>query len=341
MSRFAAVEILLAFAFSSPTFAGTGEISFTPASYKVPVHSVTIGGDGASTALINCSGADDDCLIDFADQTALDAIAATAATTINAGEYSEGTFSLCGTNGEQASTSHNLYVKGTATIGGTDYYTTSESSVLTTDASKYGYATVTISTCQVNFKFTSTFTAGTEDITITLFPMITNVAAMSTSGTAMNGFAACAKSGSNEVCLNYPGMVPYVGDTTATLHVYDLHQTASAANTAGGSLLLVADALGELFGGWAITLKSATSTQLSGFGQAVNYLRKNSGAETYTLKTYGSNPVTESCGYLTFESFALSSSVGGSHASTYLNSSDGTCSGAGTSTVNYTAVRTK
>jgi len=135
--------------------------SFTPVSYKFPLAQIEMfGTDVTGGTVYKCPGATAaDCLVDLADKSAVAALIKNPVPVT----YLEGSdpkitkFEVtvdptCG-NGGGGMTQFNVMVKGTLSVGGTTYYTTSQATeaVLTADQSKYSEVGVPMRTCTMSW----------------------------------------------------------------------------------------------------------------------------------------------------------------------------------------------
>ena len=106
----------------------TDTLSFTPTSFRLPIMKITIAkSDGTEEQNIyKCANATEaECLVDLADQAALDAVAAAAgAASIRAGDYDRISLYTC-VDGAGGTTSTVAYVTGSATFQGQSWRTDS------------------------------------------------------------------------------------------------------------------------------------------------------------------------------------------------------------------------
>ena len=153
-------------------------------------------------------------------------------------------------------------------------------------------------TCKASMKFSApaVVTAG-NPVTVTLFSLIRNLAWFDLNVHADTKVGSiCGGSTGGGVCTNYPGIVPYVGDTTTSLSVS------------------------------------------TGAGQAMSGITAN-GDGTFKIDTFGSNPMTDSIGYLRVPAFTRLSAVNATDTISFLKSSDGTVASATTVSALYKRIQ--
>ena len=116
--------------------AQTDSRSFTPTSFKLPIFKITLAeADGSnSQTLYTCeAGTAEGCLVDLADQTALDALAAKAATvSIASGDYQEIALSTCA-DGSSGSDTTIARITGSGEGPNNQTWTTDTTGLVTTD----------------------------------------------------------------------------------------------------------------------------------------------------------------------------------------------------------------
>jgi hypothetical protein len=305
-------SLLLAAAYLSITssaFAAPGESSFTPTSLLVPLQSVRLLGPGNGGAdLYRCPSTgpaspldlddagvpvmpEDSCLVDMADNAALAALF-DHDIDIPPGTYDTVLVSLCVANG---ATGYSSYVKGSAELNATTYYTASGSQVLTQHADQQGYVRLDYAGCASGVPLPAAVTVADKDeVEINAFFTLKNIAWAALSG---NGIGGCTANDGNTqtVCTSYPIPVTYVGNTSPTLDTFyvteDPTNDALAAK-AGGQMLLLRDPVGHVFGGFSRRLYSPTSVQPSvNYDTAIKSVHDNTPNVGYTITTFGGGSV--------------------------------------------------
>jgi len=303
--------------------------SFTPTVFKVPVKMVTISGDTDTAEILTCTGSDEECEIDFASQASLDEAAERATPNNLAGTFTKGSFSLCAPG--EAGGSKTIHVKGSWYNGTTTYYTTANpADPVSTDEAEWGETPVNLTTCQLNMKFSSELElTEADEVTITLFPIVTGAAYFLTNSTDTN--ANCANGTLEAVCVNYPNLIPYVstGTATATLESYlvappESEDFSGASNDAYAMIHLLFDQDGNAFGGMTLQyFRNGEVISPNRFGQAIKEIALNDDGTTYSFQTYGSNPETETYGSVVWSEFTRIPELGESLMSQTYDTSTG------------------
>jgi hypothetical protein len=219
-------------------------------------------------------------------------------------------------------------------LGGTTYYTTAGADPLTTSSTSLDYVTVPFSGCRYSYPLPAPLTINDGDsIDVSAFFSLDNIAWGTLTGAALPSGCVLNGGHTDSACLAYPDIVPYVGTTSATLETYLVteDQTDLLAAKAGGQVLLVADAVGTLLGGFTRRFYSATSVSAS-----TNYdtpLQKivddglvDGGLHAYLLQNFGGTPPGPTF-YVKFPAFERTT-----HNGTYVRGTD-------FSTINYRAVK--
>ena len=223
---------LLILSATSPLFGGTGQKSFTPTSFKIPITAIVLQGDGGSPSsqVYTCTpSATDNCEVDILDAASIATIQAKLATAkAQTGTYTQ-IFFNCSTGQSAAGSTGYLKFKGTATSGtGTAYYTASGSVPVGTDATKNDYVTANLLGCgSTNNLVTPLTVASGDDLTISLFVnqnMNTWLDPLASPG--MGGcVVATGPALGLGVCANYPTIFPYIGATAPTMDTYYIAHT--------------------------------------------------------------------------------------------------------------------
>jgi hypothetical protein len=311
----------------SPTSVQGGQ-SFTPESFLLPVDSIVMtyldpsGGSGwqGGGPLYQCASAprsgapppsdgglpDADsmdaaampqgaagasCYVDMADDTALAALFAHPAS------VPSGTYNAIVVNNCEHEGSFIAKLKGTVSLDGTTYYTTSAGggrSALSTSRADYDYTSIQYSGCSGALRLAESVTVHDGDsITVSAFFTLRDVAWVLTNFSPGLGGCADGPAHANNVCSGLPELVSYVGASAPTLDTFLVTEDPSdlSAAKAGGEVLLLSQA-GVPFSGFLRRFYSPTSRVPS-----VSYdvpLRSvapsgssNSGNPTYAVTAYG------------------------------------------------------
>jgi hypothetical protein len=318
---------LAALSFGLCTLAGSasaapGEQSFTPESLLTPLYAVTLESNvGLRAVLYRCAantvdqaprdggvasvdgslgGIDagvpaipsaDACLVDMADPAALSALFQGGAD-VAVGTYHKIRIHHCG--GEGQPSGYTTYVRGTIELSGTTYYTTSGGqAVLTTNALDARAVPLEHSGCasEIALPEPVTVTEG-GSLHLSAFFSLRNITWATLTGNGPPGGCSFSADHAQSVCTAYPIPIAYVGETSPVLDTYYITEdlTDLTASKAGGQILLLKDAMGRAFGGFARRLYSPTSVQ-----PRVNYdtplksVSPTATAGAYQLETYGSS----------------------------------------------------
>jgi hypothetical protein len=244
----------------SLAFAGAGEGSLTPTSFKIPILKVSIAksDDTEEQSLYECPAATiAGCMVDVTDTTALDAITALASEkSIREGTYHKLNIFTCPT-GSTGSDTTVVKATGSVVINGTTYYTETAgsngvSSALTsaeeTEIDTLGCATVSVTPATP-----ITVTAGASQ-TLTLTVNLSNIL-YTTPNTSpgQGGCKAPAGGGQRGLCTNFPFVIPYLGTGTVTTEKYYIANSSTnnasslAVTDANGQVLLAVDPDGKVF----------------------------------------------------------------------------------------------
>lgn len=307
MKKLALALSLLALAAPLDAFAAAGESSFTPKSLRVPLRGVRLDGAGGSATLYQCADGGD-CLVDMADDAALDALFASAVE-VRPGTYDRVAFDHCipGASGYSA------FVAGDVMLAGTAYHTVAgPDAFLASDGSLTDYAPLPFSGCSSTVPLPAPLTvAKGDELELGAFFTLSNIA---WGALGPNGIGGCASTGAQSVCSGYPIPVAFVGAVSPTLETYfvteDLADTEAAK--AGGQMLLLCDADGVPFGGFSRRLYSETSVLPHVlYDTPVKSVARNADA-TYVVKTWGGGPAGAPPAeyYVKFPSFELATHEG-------------------------------
>jgi hypothetical protein len=242
--------------------AATGESSFTPTSFLMPIYSIQLSrGLNVNVPLYTCTssssptapsgdagdaGTSDDCMVDMADAAALNNLFSQPAT-IPAGTYDRIVVGTCVSNSAFVAK-----VKGTVERDGETYYTTSGIPSISPDEADLGYASINYSGCgnEVMLPEPVTIAAG-DAITVSAFFTLQDVAWVL--GNLSPGLGGCAEgvAGDFAVCSGLPVLVAYIGAAAPTLESYliteDPDDTEGAK--AGGQVMILSSG-GEPFSGF-------------------------------------------------------------------------------------------
>lgn len=241
--------------------AAEGESSFTPTSFVMPIYSIMLArGLTTNVPLYTCTpgssslvaptgdagAATSDCLVDMADEAALEALFSHPAA-IPPGTYDSIVVMTCASNSAFVAK-----VQGSVELEGTTYYTTSGAPVLSTQPGDLGYASINYSGCgnTVPLPQPVTINAG-DSITVSAFFTLKNLSWVL--GNFSPGLGGCAEApgGGFNVCSGLPVLVAYIGTTAPTLDSFYITEDPSdlqAAQAAGQVMILSSG--GEPFSGF-------------------------------------------------------------------------------------------
>jgi hypothetical protein len=308
---------------SLPARAAEGESSFTPTSFVMPVFSVMLSrGLTVNVPLYSCAAADaphpppssgdagpaapipgapgnDDCLVDMADQSALDALFAAPAD-IPPGTYDSVVVGTC-----RESNAFAARVKGTVELEGQTYYTTSSASVLSTEQADQGYATINYAGCGMTVPLARPITVGADDaVTVSAFFTLQNLSwVLDNYSPGLGGCAPIAAAHAQNVCSGLPVLVGYVGEAAPSLDSYYITEDPSdlLASQAAGQILLLSSG-GEPFSGFLrrvyshdsvtpsvsydVPLREITKNSSDASDAASDAAASDAGLDAGTLSTY-------------------------------------------------------
>jgi hypothetical protein len=348
MQRFAAA-IACSLALTSTALANNGESSFTPSSLYVPVRDIMLmsstsnlasqlyrcptepdpripltGGTGGSSA--GTGGAhstvaydgdagmevlNDDCLVDMADNAALEALF-TDQIDIKPGTYDQIVVGQCraGDHG------YSSYVRGSIELSGQTWFTTSgDGTILTLSQLDNRYVQLDYAGCGSTIPLPAPVTLKSGDVVnISAFFSLKNIAWATLTNNGPPGGCAFDPHGHN-VCTGYPIPIAYIGGESPKLDTYYITEDTGdehAAKAGGQMLLLRAGASGPAFGGFSRRLLSATSVTPSvNYDTPLKTVMLNPDGATYMIENYGggSNGVAVPY-YVHFPAFQLQTHAG-------------------------------
>ena len=200
-----------------------GDKSFTPSSFKVWIDTIVLQNDqGASNQFYTCTSSATDCEVDFANADSVKALEAKLnAVTITPGTYTKVWMSCNPSSGGY------IKFKGSASVNGVTKYTatpdSNSGSPITTDSSKNGDVTISLSGCGITMNLSKTLTVAKDDsVVMTMFSDLTNIAYFAANqSSGMGGCKLIPGSASADgFCINYPSVFPYFGETTPTVESY-------------------------------------------------------------------------------------------------------------------------
>jgi hypothetical protein len=348
-----------------PARAAPGESSFTPTSFVMPVfnvmlsHGLTvnvplyscadaarsaapIGDAGDAGAPIPGAPGNDDCLVDMADQSALDNLFA-GAIDIPPGTYDSVVVGTCRESGEFMAR-----VKGTVDLEGQTYYTTSTESVLSTDSADQGYSSITYAGCGMTVPLAAPITVTADQaITVNAFFTLQDLSwVLDNYSPGLGGCATIAPAHGQSVCSGLPVLVGYVGDAAPVLEAYYITEDPNdlLASKAPGQVMLLTSG-GEPFSGFLRRVYShdSVSTGVS-YDVPLREVNKNSadpgdagsdaaaGLDAGTLSTYDVIAIGDPKEDLTKYRVRFPRFVLGDHTGTFFTAN-------GASQIPYRAVR--
>jgi hypothetical protein len=267
---------------ASDPYATWDVVSFTPVSVILPIITIAFNGNANGT-IYNCpANTDAGCLVDIADQSQLDKIASSAS--VQAGTYT----SVNVFTGVDGGNGYPVKFKGTFTTSGTTYYTAAGDVPITTDASKYDYVDVTITSGTNHFDLPNPIVvaAGQTDDT-TLYVPIEDMAAGGI-GTMTQGGAKYSglDPGSVSTEIGYPVVVPALTAASPKIETYILQETGTNLY---GLLQLVVDGDGNVLGGITRQAYQGKDTgAIDGFNTQIGKVTKNADG-SYDLATVDSS----------------------------------------------------
>jgi hypothetical protein len=281
---------------SADVRAATGESSFTPTSFVMPIYSIMLarglttnvpvyscrasaappapGNDAGPSAAIAAPGGD--CLVDMADETALANLFREPAN-IPPGTYDSIVVGTCESNSAFVAK-----LKGSVDIGGTTYYTTSGVPVISPDPADLDYTSIHYSGCGNTVRLPAPLTVGVGDtITVSAFFTLQNLSWVLGNFSPGLGGCADAPGGGFNVCSGLPVLVGYIGAAAPVLSTYYVTEDPEdvQASKAAGQVLLLSSG-GEPFSGFLRRVYSATSVDPSvSYDVPLREITKNTGEE--------------------------------------------------------------
>lgn len=278
-------------------WSATGQGSFTPTSVLMPIRFISIStADGTGGSVYSCAAdSESGCMVDIADQAALDALVASSTISIADGTYTQVSIGTC-----KSETGYSAKIKGSVTLGaGQTPYVTSPTEALST-AGTADYISASFSGCKATFQLpTPLVITKSSDLTVSLFVSLKNIAWGSLNGAAIP--SGCTTVSGKSVCMAYPHVVPYVGVTTPTLEIYHLRKTSEIANSESGQVLLFFDPSDNMLGGTTRRLYSETSISLGSYFDTPLHAFSKNADSTYHLENSGDSATNSE---LTFPSFS-------------------------------------
>jgi hypothetical protein len=259
--------------------------SFTPTSVLVPILGVELRtDDGQLQPVYACSGATpDDCLVDVADNAALDALF-DAATTIDAANYTALSVVTCGAQG-----GYEITLQGSADVDGVAWYT-SDSAVLTSNPALAGPVQVPVSGCRLEVPFPETLQVADGDVVdLSAIVVLSNLGVIGLEGSDVPLGCTVDPVRDHRVCAGYPHLVPSFGSAPPTVRRFHVTEdlTDEGAQQAQGELIALLDSKGEPFAGLtrALYLPSTVDGHTS-YGSPLKRVHAN-GDGSYQLLNYG------------------------------------------------------
>jgi hypothetical protein len=255
---------------AGPSAAATGENSFTPTSFVMPIQTILLAkarvgtGYDNGVAVYECNpgtppvvsngdagppqvdaGAGGDCMVDMADEAQLASLFA-APTAITPGTYDSIVVNTCFDEG-----SFVAKVKGSVELEGTTYYTAG-SPVISTNSADLAYTDITYDGCASTVKISPpvTITAGAS-ITVSAFFTLQNLSWVLENSSPGLGGCAVVPGGEPNVCSGLPVLVGYIGVGVPTLESYFISEDPDdlLATKAAGQVMLLSNG-GEPFAGF-------------------------------------------------------------------------------------------
>jgi hypothetical protein len=298
------------------SFANTGEASFTPTGFQIPIMKLTLSKNTGSVGsafsasneqvLYKCSSTTEaNCLVDIASQQALNNITSQLST-LTAGTYDQIGLYTCA-DGKGGSSSVSVNVKGSFTSGGTTYYTdpaTANGNGVSSALSAADFTTIANFGCSTRSILLATPITVTSTSTINATLLVENsFLAYSTSNTS-SGLGGCKVSSGRGVCVNGPIIIPYVSTSALGTVTTKRYKVSWNNASTGGVVDNKANAI--------VVIPVAGTTPLMGY--TVSYYTDTS-ATSVTDTTFGGASVGNATDPSTFKVNADGSvafSVGGS-----------------------------
>ena len=250
------------FGISTLTFAGASQASFTPTGYKYPIMKISIAQEGGvgEQVLYKCSGTTSaECMVNVADQAALDAIATAAANaTIEAATYTTVSLYTC-PDGSSGSDFTTISVSGTvAAYDAATGFGVASGPFSTSATAAGGMAAGSTAeftdiqwACSIKSITMTTPFVVAADTTQTLTLLVDLTYSLWTDSNASAGMGGCkSDSGAlQDVCGAMPFIIPYFGSGVPTYERYLIaHNTGTAvAADANAAVNLAIDENGKVF----------------------------------------------------------------------------------------------
>ena len=290
--------------------AQTASRSFTPSSFKLPIMKIAVAKtDGSNEKNIyTCpKAAEADCLVDLANQAALDAISTAAQNAaVVADTYDRVSIYTCadGRGGDQTTTAK---VTGTGTGPNGATWTTSATTVVDVTGASAAETVVGNWGCSTkNVIVKGGITVGSTPLTLTVvvdnyFGAYFNNLTSSGQGGCKNGTVVPTTNG---LCVNYPALMAYVGTDTATTKrfsvAHDTSGTVASATKANALIIVAVNTSGTPLMAYGRQMFGATSEVAS-----ANTLSSSQMVPNWTAQYSGPNYITET----DFTSFTAASNT--------------------------------
>ena len=235
-SALSAALLACALGFSSPASAMPGEVSFTPTGLRLSIMRIVLettddtGNVRAQAPLYTCANdAEADCLVDVTDQSALDAIAASAGEAhVDEGTYDTVSLEMCAA-GKGGGASAPGFVRGTFTVDSENktYATTAEDGiplglkeVAADDATGGEFTAIGNWACSTKSVRLPTpvhvVSGAVTDLTVVMDKSLIAFSTPNVSG-GMGGCRGQNDGQARGICVSYPSIVPLVGEAAPSL----------------------------------------------------------------------------------------------------------------------------
>ncbi len=292
----------------------TDTLSFTPTSFKLPIMKITIAkSDGTEEQNIyKCAAATEaECLVDLADQAALDALATAAGkAAVREGAYERISLYTCA-DGASGTTATVAYVTGTAEFQGQTWRSdaTAESGVDSSGTGAPAETQVGNWSCATKNVLLKPAATVVKDAEIQLSVVVDNTFAAQFGTAISSGKGGCKTVGDSGdgICVTYPALLPFVGAEAATMKrfVVTHHEADAVADAvfddakANALVLVGTDAAGKGFMSMGREYYSETSAQPTNNTGAP--LDATYGGPTYITSTDFETFVANADGSIAFE----------------------------------------
>ena len=267
-------------------------LSFTPTSVKLPIMKISLSKlDGSNEQVVyRCPNSTEaGCMVDIANQSALDAIVAAASlATVDQGTYDQVTLATCAA-GSSGSTATTAKITGSGTGPGGANWTTNASTVV--DLTGLAAQETTVGNWSCSSKVVIVrggIVVGANPLTLSI--VVDNFMSAYFGNTVSGGQGGCKVLSSNGFCLTYPALMAYVGTTAVTTKRFAIahNQGGAATPSQANALIIVAYAGGTPLMEYGRTYFTATSEVIAANTKTLSGLNP-----TYTLVTGGPSYVTE------------------------------------------------